>query len=223
MGLLSGKTSIECLHHFVRTIIICVNGFSSLLILTSCLQRLTGNIRPNFLSVCTSACVWPETTFKSLSWNDDLRQCFSNSSQEPLSQQTETLASVRLSFPSLQEGLLSYSTLFITGLWHRKQNRKEGQVIGLLVVTIMSSGMFFLSNSKIIRLENWTQDVIVGSLVGVIVAIHQLVCLFWEDEATFKCSDSSLEHDHGIQVRKIKIPRVVYRRSFLTRKYHNQC
>lgn len=215
VGLHCGLTRKECAYNFFRTLINSLNGLFAVVILASCLQRLSGNVRPTFLSFCPNACLWPETTFKVETVSEDVKHCYNGTAAEVSRQVKDLIIDSRLSFPSLQEALSSFCTVFVTGLWHRKRTRKLGHVIGLVLLTLMSLLALLLANAKLLRHQNWLQDILGACLLGFGLAVHQLICLFGMDnEQDEKCISNSEE----LQMQQIVIPRVRYRRSLVLKK-----
>jgi membrane-associated phospholipid phosphatase len=221
LGLHGGFSKKECGYNFYRTLLTAMNGVFAVVILASALQRLSGNVRPTFLSICPNACLWPETTFRLSDMLEDVKNCYNASVLEETTKSRhlkELLVETRSSFPSLQESLSTFCTVFVTGLWHRKHTRKVGHLIATLLLSIMCLLVFLLANGKLTRHENWIQDIVGGCLLGIIVALHQLICLFGMDVEQEKKGKTNIASMEEVQMKQIVIPRVRYRGSLIHRK-----
>ena len=211
-----------------------LNGLFAVTITTSLCQRVSGTVKPFFLTICPAACAWPATMIRTTSPEEEFEFCFNTTLTE--NHRSENLVSLlrdaRMSFPSFQEAIFAYVLLYITCYWHMRRVVPlvaRFEPLRLLFFTTMTGVLLLMSHSKIVRHKHWLSDVICGIAIGVVIALHQMI-----GSAESPCPTSSGQLDLmpsvwptqkrrsqgccAAELKRVSIPRVTYRHSLAQRR-----
>lgn len=195
------------------------------MVICGVIKHTFGHFRPYFADLCPQICSNPSpldgyhsSLFELNITNDDQLIIFCsnekfNTSIEKANHLTR-IRGAKLSFPSTTAALIFYFSLFLILYLNTTLTKHWIKFIASLISSILFLIALIVANDKLITTENHIEDVLFGSLFGILIAIYIYVIYanyFAVDDGDGKEDNQGLKYDAWFS-KYLQIPRATLSR-----------